>query len=60
LYYNKKDRREIKEIRKSWGMYFKILAEKEVIAKDKTEGRRIFYKIKDPWLELYVRYGQKT
>ena len=57
---NKKDSRGIKEIRKSLGVYFKILMEKEIIEKDKTEGRRVFYKIKDPWLELYVRYGQKT
>ena len=57
---NKKDTREIKEIRKSLGAYFKILMEKEIIEKDKTEGRRVFYKIKDPWLELYVRYGQTT
>ena len=44
----------------SLAMYFKRLMRKRIIEKDKTEGRRLFYKIKDPWLELYVRYGQKT
>jgi len=56
---DKGDAREIKEIRNSLTMYFKRLMRKGIIEKDKTEGRRVFYKIKDPWLELYVRYGQK-
>ncbi|ODS38774.1 MAG: hypothetical protein A7315_03165 [Candidatus Altiarchaeales archaeon WOR_SM1_79] len=56
---DKEDAREIKEIRNSLTMYFKRLMRKRIIEKDKTEGRRVFYKIKDPWLELYVRYGQK-
>jgi len=55
---NKKDLREIKEIRKSLAMYFRRLLQKKIIEKDKTEGRKVFYKIKDPWLDLYVRYGQ--
>ena len=57
---NEKDPRAVKKIIMSLAMYFKRLMQKKIIEKDKIEGRNVFYKIKDPWLELYVRYGQKT
>lgn len=55
---NEKDPRAIKKIIMSLAMYFKRLMQKKIIEKDRVEGRSVFYKIKDPWLELYVRYGQ--
>jgi len=39
--------------------YFSILAKKDIMEVSKKVGKRVFYKIKDNWLEFYIRYGIK-